>query len=141
METLLSLFFVCFLAATVLPFYSELMFGYLLLNGHDPLTLWVVATSGNTLGSVVNWALARYLLRFQDRRWFPFTPERLVRSQRWFDRFGKWSLLMAWAPIGGDALTFVGGLMGTRLGTFVILVGIGKGARYAALVAVLLLQD
>ena len=131
MEAVALLFLASFLAATVVPFYSELLFGGLLLEGHDPLLLWVVATCGNTLGSVVNWGLARWLLRFQDRRWFPFTPERLGRAQGWFERYGKWSLLMAWAPAGGDALTFVAGLMRTRLSVFLLLVGAGKGARYA----------
>lgn len=137
MSALLTLFFVSLLAATVLPFYSEVLFGGLVLQGHDPLALWAVATCGNTLGSVVNWALARYLLRFQDRRWFPFRPDRLGRAQRWFSRYGKWSLLLAWAPAGGDALTFVAGLLGTRLGIFVLLVGVGKGLRYAAVLALI----
>ena len=126
-----GLFLAAFLAATVLPFYSEVLFGALLLEGHDALALWVVATVGNTLGSVVNWGLARWLLRYEDRRWFPFTPGRLRRASSWFERWGKWSLLLAWAPAGGGALTFVAGLMRTKLGIFVLLVGIGKGARYA----------
>jgi len=137
MTALIGLFLTAFLAATVVPFYSEVVFAGLLLRGHDPLALWIAATAGNTLGSVVNWALAHYLLRFQDRRWFPISPAGLERAQRWFERYGKWSLLLAWAPAGGDALTFVAGLMRTRLSLFVLLVGAGKGARYAVLYALL----
>jgi membrane protein YqaA with SNARE-associated domain len=132
MLVLLGLFLVCFLSATILPFYSEIMFVALVLDNHDPLVLWVVASTGNTLGSIANWALARYLLRFEDHKWFPFGGERLARAQNWFQRFGVWSLMLAWAPIGGDALTFVAGLMRTRLWLFVLLVGTGKAARYAA---------
>ena len=132
---MITLFLVSFLAATIVPFYSEVLLGALLLKGHDPLWLWAVATCGNTLGSVLNWALARYLLRFQDRKWFPFSSERLGGAQRWFQRYGVWSLLMAWAPAGGDALTFVAGLMRVRLSLFLLLVGFGKGARYAVLLA------
>ena len=133
MTALITLFLVSFLAATLLPFYSEILFGALLLEGYDPLALFLAATAGNTLGSVVNWALARYLLHYQDRRWFPFPAGTLEASQDWFQRYGKWSLLMAWAPIGGDALTFVAGLMRVRLSLFVLLVGTGKAARYALL--------
>ena len=131
MEALIGLFVASFLAATLLPFYSEVVFAALLLEGHDALSLWIVASAGNTLGSVVNWALARYLLRYQDRRWFPFREDRLARAQEWFQRYGVWSLLLAWAPAGGDALTFVAGLMRIRLGVFLLLVGLGKAARYA----------
>ncbi|MCB1844729.1 MAG: DedA family protein, partial [Halioglobus sp.] len=67
-----SLFLTAFLAATLLPAYSEVLFAGLLLKGYDPLLLWLTASSGNTLGSAVNWALATFFLRFQDRRWFPF---------------------------------------------------------------------
>jgi len=133
--TLVVVFFVSLLAATLLPFYSEVLVGVLLLEGHDPFALWVAATLGNTLGSVVNWALARYLLHFQDRRWFPISVERLEAAQAWFERWGKWTLLLAWAPAGGDALTFAAGLLRTRLDVFVLLVGLGKGARYAVLIA------
>lgn len=131
MEAYLSLFLVSLAAATILPAYSEIMFAGLLAAGYEPLALWAWATAGNTLGAAVNWALARYLLHFQDRPWFPFRPDRLGRAQRWFQRYGVWSLLMAWAPVGGDALTFIAGFMRVRFDVFILLTGIGKGLRYA----------
>ena len=133
MITYVGLFFTAFLAATLLPAYSEVLFGALVVQGYDPLALWVAASVGNTLGSAVNWALARFFLRYQDRPWFPFGEKNLGRAQQWFQRYGVWSLLMAWAPIGGDALTFVAGLMRVRFWLFLLLVAIGKSARYAVL--------
>lgn len=127
----LLLFASAFLAATVLPFYSEVTLFLLLREGADPLLLLAIATVGNTLGSVVNWILGRYLLHFQDRRWFYFSREQVARAQRSFQRRGVWSLLLAWMPIGGDALTLVAGIMRVRLGVFLVLVGIGKSLRYA----------
>lgn len=129
-----SLFLTAFVAATLLPAYSEVLFAGLLLNGYDPLLLWLTASGGNTLGSAVNWALATFFLRFQDRRWFPFREQQLGSAQRWFQRYGVWSLLLAWVPIGGDALTFVAGLMRVNFWVFLLLVAIGKAARYAALI-------
>jgi len=131
--TYLGLFVTAFLAATLLPAYSEVLFAGLLIKGYDPLALWAWASAGNTLGAAVNWALARYFLHFRDRRWFPFGAASLARAQRWFQRYGSWSLLMAWAPVGGDALTFVAGLMRVRFLTFLVLVALGKAARYALL--------
>jgi len=133
MTPYLSLFAASFLAATLLPAYSEVVFAGLQQAGHDPLALWAWATAGNTLGAAVNWGLGRYLLHFQERRWFPFRLDTLGKAQQWFQRYGVWSLLLAWLPIGGDALTFVAGVMRVRFDLFLLLTAIGKGARYAIL--------
>jgi membrane protein YqaA with SNARE-associated domain len=133
MDAYLSLFLAAFLAATLLPGASEVLFAGLLAAGYEPIALWIWATSGNTLGSAVNWGLGRYLLRFQDRRWFPFPTGTLGRAQRWFQRYGVWSLLFAWAPVVGDPLTFLAGTMRVRFWVFFALTAVGKGARYAIL--------
>ena len=129
------LFAVAFGAASVLPFYSEpLLVGMVVLTRYDVILLWLAATAGNTGGAVLNWWLARYLRHWQDRPWFPVKVRHLERAERWFRRYGVWSLLLAWAPIGGDALTVIAGLMRVRLLTFLVLVGLGKGARYALVI-------
>lgn len=133
--SLLLLFGVSFLAATILPFYSEVLLFAQLEAGGTPWLLVVVATAGNTLGSVVNWALGRFLLRFQDRRWFFFSRAQVDRAQRWFRRFGVWCLLLAWMPVGGDALTLVAGIMRTPLPLFLVLVALGKAVRYVSVAA------
>ena len=120
-------------AATILPFSSEIVFVGMLDQGYAPFWVWLVATSGNSLGAAVNWLLGRYLTRFEGKRWFPFKPESLHRSQAWFQKYGVWSLLFAWLPIGGDALTFIAGIMRVRFSLFFVLTAIGKGARYAVL--------
>jgi membrane protein YqaA with SNARE-associated domain len=89
---------------------------------------------GNTLGAVVNWLLGRWLLAYADRRWFPFKAQQLKRAQGWFNRYGSWTLLLSWMPVGGDALTFVAGMMRVRFSLFLLLVAIGKGLRYWLLV-------
>jgi membrane protein YqaA with SNARE-associated domain len=127
------LFLSAFGAATVLPFYSEIAYIGMLEAGYSPFWVWLVATAGNSLGAVVNWFLGRFLTRYESKRWFPFKPESLHRSQAWFQKYGVWSLLFAWLPIGGDALTFIAGVMRVRFSLFFILTAIGKGARYAVL--------
>ena len=131
MEAYFTLFSLSFFAATLLPAASELFLTGLLVSGYDPLLLWIVATLGNTLGSIVNYSLGRYLLHFQDRRWFPFKAASMAKSERWFQRYGVWSLLFAWAPIVGDLLTFIAGALRINFTLFVVLVFIGKGLRYA----------
>lgn len=134
MSAYLSLFAVSFLAATFVPFYSEFAVVGMLALGESPELVLAVATLGNTLGAAVNWLLGRFLLHYQDRRWFPVTRAQLARAQAWYQRWGVWSLLMAWLPVGGDALTFIAGIMRVRFDLFFVLTAIGKGARYAVLI-------
>ena len=134
MTDYLLLFASAFLAATILPFSSEVVLFSLLRDGGEPVALVVVATLGNTLGSVVNWALGLYLLHFQDRRWFYFSRDQIDKAQHWYQRFGFWSLLFAWLPLDGDALTLIAGIMKLRLWLFLLLVGTGKGLRFISVV-------
>ena len=141
LDVYLGLFASAFLAATLVPAYSELLFAALVTAGYDPLALWAWASAGNTLGSAVNWALGRYLLSFRERRWFPFKGGALTRAQSWFQRYGVWSLLLAWLPVAGDALTFVAGVMRVRFRVFLVLTAIGKASRYAIVLYLLQLVD
>jgi membrane protein YqaA with SNARE-associated domain len=129
-----TMFGTALLAATILPFYSEVVLIALLSQNYSPFWLWFYATAGNTLGAIVNWVLGKYLLRFSDRKWFPFKPDSLQRSQRIFRKYGSWTLLFSWLPVGGDALTFIAGMMKVRLLTLVVLCAAGKGARYFVII-------
>jgi membrane protein YqaA with SNARE-associated domain len=135
----LSLFFTAFIAATLLPAFSEVALAASLSTNASIFLLWLSATAGNTLGSCVNWYLGREILRFKPKlinsRWFPVTELQLERAQNRFSRFGVWSLLLAWLPIVGDPLTFVAGVMKVRFGLFLCLVVVGKGVRYGVIVA------
>lgn len=132
-----SLFIAALLSATLLPGSSEILLVTLQLDGHDLLVLWLCATLGNTLGSCVNYALGRYALHWQHKRWFPVTPAQLTKGQQWFSNYGKWSLLLAWVPIIGDPITLFAGIMRLRFAVFLVLTAIGKAARYAILLSLL----
>lgn len=129
------LFFSAFGAATILPFSSEIVLLAMLTTHSEVFLVWLTATIGNTLGACVNWLLGRYLAHFEQRRWFPVKPEDLHRAQRGFQRYGSWSLLFTWLPVVGDALTFVAGLMRVRFLLFLLLTAVGKGLRYAVVIA------
>lgn len=132
----LGLFSIAFVAATILPAQSEAALVALLVAGaQDPVLLVAVASLGNTLGAVVNWALGRGVNRFSGRRWFPVTEAQLDRATAWYRRWGRWSLLLSWAPIGGDALTVAAGVLREPLWSFTLLVGLAKTVRYVVLAA------
>lgn len=134
LATYLSLFLVALGAASLLPMQSEPVLVGLLLASEEPVwALVLVASIGNTLGSVINYALGRMVERFRHRRWFPASEAALDRAQGWYARWGRWSLLLSWAPLIGDPLTVVAGVMREPLWRFVLLVAMAKTGRYVTL--------
>ena len=103
-----GLFGAAFLAATILPMQSEaLLVALLLSKKYSPVLLLMAASCGNILGAVVNWWLGRGIDRFRHRSWFPVKEYRLLQAKSWYHRYGRWSLLLSWAPIIGDPLTVI----------------------------------
>jgi membrane protein YqaA with SNARE-associated domain len=134
-----GLFAISLIAATILPAQSEAGLVALILSGqYSTLLLVAVASVGNILGSLVNWLLGIGIERFRHRRWFPVGEVALNRAQRWYRRYGKWSLLASWLPIVGDPITVVAGVMREPLPVFLLLVTIAKTARYAVLAVITL---
>ena len=137
--TLGGLFLAAFLAATILPAQSEAGLAALILGAPSSVTLLVITASlGNILGSVVNWYLGRGLTGFAGRSWFPPSAGQLARATDWYDKYGRWSLLLSWVPIIGDPLTLVAGIMREPLPRFLLIVGIAKIARYVVVAALAL---
>lgn len=124
-----------FLAASLVPIASEPAALALVAAGRGVGEVWLVATLANTAGSALNWWLGRLASGLGRRGRLPASPAALARAERWFARFGRPVLLLAWLPVVGDALTVAAGLLRTPLGPFLLLVAIGKGARYAAILA------
>jgi membrane protein YqaA with SNARE-associated domain len=131
---LLLLFGAAFLAATIFPAQSEAVLLVMHANGvSSDMVLLGVASLGNTLGACVNWGLGRFASGMRDRPWFPANSRQLIRAERWYARWGVWSLLLSWMPFVGDPLTVIAGLLRTPFAVFVIIVAIAKTGRYAVL--------
>jgi len=130
-----GLFVVAFVAATILPAQSEAALVAMQLAGYPILLLVAVASVGNVLGAAVNWALGREVERFRHSRWFPVSAAALDRASSWYGRWGRWSLLLSWAPIGGDALTVAAGVLREPFWRFLLFVAIAKTGRYVVLAA------
>lgn len=139
LTTYIGLFSAALLAATLLPAQSELILAGLLIAGKQPVGMLIaVATVGNVLGSAINWWLGHYLEHFQNRRWFPIKPGALQKAAGWYHRYGRWSLLLSWAPIIGDPLTLAAGVLREPFFSFLGIVSVAKLARYLILAAVTL---
>jgi membrane protein YqaA with SNARE-associated domain len=132
----LGLFAVAFGAATLLPFQSEPVLVGLLLSGEfSTAELVAVASVGIILGAVCNWVLGLFIDRFHDRPWFPVKASSLERASVWYRRYGRWSLLLSWMPLFGDAMTVLAGVLREPLWSFLILVTVAKTGRYLVLAA------
>jgi len=134
-----GLFLAAFVAATIFPFQSEIaLIGLLVVDDYTVSLLIIVASIGNTLGSVVNWLLGRGINTFRDRRWFPVKPAQLDKAIGWYRHYGQWSLLLSWAPFIGDPLTVAAGVLREPFWMFLLLVAIAKTGRYLVVAAITL---
>lgn len=119
--SLSALFLSSFLAATLLPGGSEaVLFGVLKVH---PGLFWPalgLATLGNTLGGMTSYWLGRLL------------PEKKHpgRALGWMHRYGSPALLLAWAPLIGDALCVAAGWLRLNVWAAVFFMAAGKFARY-----------
>lgn len=126
----IGLFIAAFLAATILPLSSELVLSALLLSGASPSGLVIVATTGNVLGSLTNYALGYWASLGLIKKWLRLSESEFASAEQRFKKYGLLSLLFAWVPIIGDPLTVIAGILRIRLLWFLILVTIGKSLRY-----------
>ncbi|MGD8558057.1 MAG: YqaA family protein [Gammaproteobacteria bacterium] len=131
--SLWGLFTSAFLSSTLLPGSSELLLIYLVNQSSHPLPLLLtMATVGNTLGGMTTYGLGRLLAwRFPNRPLRQQHQTALDRLQRW----GSFALLLSWVPIIGDPLCAAAGYLKTNVFLTLILMGLGKLARYAFIIA------
>ena len=133
-----GLFLASFLAATLLPLGSEAVLAAMALAGWEPMGLFVAATLGNWAGGMSTYALGRW-----------GSPERLAgrmpRSggglERWRGRaarWGPWLALFCWAPVVGDLIALLLGVFRVSWRPVALLMGLGKAARYAVVLWVVM---
>ncbi len=133
-----ALFLVSFLASTLLPLGSEWLLAALLLKGFDPTASVIVATAGNTLGALTTYLIGIWGGPVLIGRVLRIDAAARQRAESFYARSGSWSLLLSWLPVVGDPLCLVGGVLRVGLARFLVLVALGKGARYLVLALLVL---
>ncbi len=129
----LSLFFVAFVSATLLPLGSEALLLYQLSEGHIVLLLWGVATLGNTLGSIFNYWLGLKGEAYLEKKGY-LSAQKMQKARAMFSKYGGGTLLLSWVPVIGDPLTFIAGVLGYNFRYFTLIVFLAKGLRYAVVI-------
>lgn len=128
-----TLFFSALISSTLFPGGSEALLLYRLNEGGNAVALVLIATVGNVLGSLITYAMGRLGNAAMHKKWLRISEAQSERAERWFAAYGKPALLFAWLPIVGDPLCLVAGLLRCGIIPFLLLVTIGKLARYAVL--------
>jgi membrane protein YqaA with SNARE-associated domain len=122
---LLGLFLSSFLAATLLPGGSEaVLFALIRLHPEQALPAMVLATIGNTLGGMTTYGMARLL-----------PVAKLPEKSAVVARHGAPILILAWAPIVGDALCAAAGWLRLPWLPCALWMALGKGLRYGVVMA------
>jgi len=132
----LSLFFLSFLASTLLPLGSEWLLVMMLVGGYDPLSSVAVATVGNYGGAVVTYLIGIWGGSWLIEKVLRVSPLQQERARIYYQRFGVYSLLFSWLPVIGDPLCLVGGMVRVNFGLFSLLVAAGKLARYTVVAVI-----
>jgi len=130
-----TVFVVAFVSATLLPMGSEpVVFGLIKLN---PSLYWptiLIATTGNTLGGAVTWAMGLGSHKIVDR--YQHSKSHL-KALDWLERLGPKACLLAWLPVVGDPLCAVAGWLKLPFWPCLVYMAIGKFGRYVAMTAAL----
>ncbi len=130
------LFSSSFLASTLLPGGSEVTLIYAAHEAFGPLPLlWLIATTGNTLGGMSSWLIGWWIQRRYPARQL-VKPDQQQAMKR-LSQYGSPILLLSWLPIIGDPLCLVAGWAGVRLWPSLVFIALGKGLRYALLLLTL----
>ncbi|MDD2886436.1 MAG: DedA family protein [Aliarcobacter sp.] len=131
----LILFTTAFISATLFPLGSEALLIYDITQGHNIYLLLFFATFGNSLGSVVNYFLGlkgeEYLINKKL-----LNEKLIIKSKKYFDKYGAFCILFSWLPIIGDPITFVAGILKFDFKKFLVLVVISKFSRYLFIVLI-----
>ncbi len=128
----LGLFLGTFLAATILPFSSEILIIAILAAGYDPVMSAVVATVGNWLGSLSSYWLGWLGKWDWLEKWFKIKQETLEKQKKYIDRYKSFIAFFSWAPVVGDVLSVGLGFYKISFLKCAFWMLFGKAVRFAA---------
>lgn len=127
---LIGLFLGCFLAATIVPFSSDILYLAVLATTGKPVACLLIGTAGNWLGGVTSYYLG-YLAKWEWlEKWFRIKPETLEKQKVKIDKYGVWVALLTWVPGIGDVIAIALGFYRTPVVWSLVLMLVGKMGRF-----------
>lgn len=128
----LGLFLASFLAATVVPFSSEVIFSAMVFSGLDPWTCVWVATLGNWLGGMTSYYVGLLGKIEWIEKYFHIKKEKMESYTIRIQKYGDWFAFFSFVPFIGDVIAVATGFFRCKWWKVAISMLIGKFARYVA---------
>jgi membrane protein YqaA with SNARE-associated domain len=128
---LIGLFLGSFLAATVIPFSSEILLTGVLIAGVSPVHSFFAATAGNWLGGMTSYYVGHLGKWDIIEKWLGVKEERLLKQKARIERFGSLIAFFAWLPVIGDVLAIGLGFYRVDVIKSSIFMLLGRAIRFA----------
>ena len=125
-----GLFMASFLAATILPFGSEVVFAALIATGFDVWTSVIIATIGNSMGGMTCYWLGSFGRVEWIERFMKVKRERIQKMQDWLHGRGAIMSFFVFLPGVGDSIAVALGFMRANPWLVLLFMTLGKFARY-----------
>lgn len=128
----LGMFLSAFMAATIVPFSSDVVLVGLIAAGGNSVILVITATLGNWLGGLTSYYLG-YIGKWEWlEKYFKVKPETLEKQKHRVDKWGASLAFMSWLPGIGDVLAIALGFYKVDFKKMAIYMFLGKGLRFVA---------
>ena len=127
---LFGLFISSFLSATVIPFSSEFVLSFMILNGFDIYLTILIATIGNWLGGLSSYLIGRLGKWTIIEKYFGVDKNKVFNFKLKVDRWGSVLAFFSWLPIIGDVIAVSLGFFRTNFILVSIWMLFGKILRY-----------
>ena len=128
-----GLFTLSFLAATIIPLGSEWLLVTLILQDQQLWPVVLTATAGNYLGACTTFLMGSWGSGYLSKKIIRISPKQQQQANLFYQKYGKWSLLLSWLPVLGDPLCLIAGIQRLNFKFFSFLVIAGKFMRYAGI--------
>lgn len=125
-----GLFIASFLAATVVPFSSEVVFSALVASGLNAWNCVFIATAGNWLGGLTCYYVGKMGKIEWIERFFRIKKEKIDKFTGYIHRYGDWFAFFSFLPGVGDAIAVASGFFRCRLWLVALSMLAGKFFRY-----------
>ena len=126
----LGLFIASFLAATVVPFSSEVVFSAMVFGGLNAWKCVFVATLGNWLGGMTCYYMGRLGKIEWIEKYLRIKKEKMEKFMGKLHRYGDWFAFFSFLPGVGDVIAVASGYFRCRCWIVALSMLLGKFARY-----------
>ncbi len=126
-----GIFIASFLAATVVPFSSEVILSGMLAAGYAAFPSLILATLGNWLGGLTSFYLGYLGKEVWIERYLRISKTKIEQFKEFILGKEAWIAFFCWLPLVGDVIAVALGLLHVsplRVGIGML---IGKAVRYA----------